>query len=580
MTLHIDSLETKDGGQINLGSLTALVGPNNSGKSLTLRDMREYLTTGKSEKLKTITKLKVKMLDWQQAEAQITRKPHPSSIHHQEISGVSFDLLKGYKSSIALAWTESIPYKSIDTLHVSEEALQNFGMFWVAHLDAEGRFRLAAPTDAYDVRDEIPSNALQAFFALGEPALSDLRQAFLNAFKIDIALDWAAMKKWRLVVGEDFGHLPNDRDSLDLLLRTATSLSDQGDGYRSFAGVVLSVLTFPNRILLLDEPEAFLHPAQARILGRWLAKHCKTRNAQVIVSSHSADFLAGIISEDGNASVIRLNRWDGLSRYHQVPSDTTAALIRSPLLSSQPVMDALFHTGVVVCEGDPDRAIYQTVAHTFLEAEDVLFIHSNGKNAAKSPVELLRSAGTPVCAILDIDALNSPDVLNDICLGLTGQKLPEDLQISRARIASKVGEIEELPGIEMLREAVATWLKSDHRDLRQTRKSLEQLARTGAKWDEVKKLGVDFFDQEGKKDVLNFLGELAALGIFIVPCGELESWIPLSRKKGRHWNAEALTQLRDGKCPGDLKDFVQGVLQKLAKEQKRNLPFLENNPGS
>ncbi len=125
---------------------------------------------------------------------------------------------------------------------------------------------------------------------------------------MDIALDWAAMRRLYLKVGPAFGSIPEARTELDALLRDAPELSVQGDGYKSFAGVVLAMLTFPNRLLLLDEPEAFLHPAQARVLGRWLAAHAKTRTAQMIVASHSADFLWGIVSANAGATVIRLNR--------------------------------------------------------------------------------------------------------------------------------------------------------------------------------------------------------------------------------------------------------------------------------
>ena len=157
---------------------------------------------------------------------------------------------------------------------------------------------------------------MQAFFAGGELPLAELRTAFKDAFGIDIALDWATMKRWYLMVGSDFGAIPNDRLALAGLLKDARPLDLQGDGYRSFAGVVLAMLTFADRLLLLDEPDAFLHPAQARALGRWLATHAKKISAQVLLATHSADFLWGVISANAKCnrnSIESYRQWDALS---------------------------------------------------------------------------------------------------------------------------------------------------------------------------------------------------------------------------------------------------------------------------
>ena len=50
-------------------------------------------------------------------------------------------------------------------------------------------------------------------------------------------------------------------------------LQEQGDGMRSFASILLHTFTSDYSITLIDEPEAFLHPPQARVLGKMLAKN-------------------------------------------------------------------------------------------------------------------------------------------------------------------------------------------------------------------------------------------------------------------------------------------------------------------
>src|SRR5205085_11698665 len=110
------------------------------------------------------------------------------------IYGVSPDLQRREEFSAQDDWIEQRFLDINDQSNISQ-LLAHLGKYWVAHLDAESRLRLANPTECYDVRTETPSNAMQAFFAGGDAPLVELRAAFKDAFGIDIALDWAAMKR-------------------------------------------------------------------------------------------------------------------------------------------------------------------------------------------------------------------------------------------------------------------------------------------------------------------------------------------------------------------------------------------------
>ena len=65
---------------------------------------------------------------------------------------------------------------------------------------------------------------------------------------------------------------------------------------RSYASVILHLLApITPSILLLDEPEAFLHPPQARLLGEIIAAERPSR-AQLVVATHSPDVLHGLMN--------------------------------------------------------------------------------------------------------------------------------------------------------------------------------------------------------------------------------------------------------------------------------------------
>jgi hypothetical protein len=483
---------------------------------------------------------------------------------HVRVRGVLHDLQNSSEFALQSNWIED----RFKTLNEADETalLQHLGRFWVAHLDAESRLKIASPTDCYDTRTETPANAMQAFFVGGEKPLAELRKAFGDGFGVDIALDWSAMKRWYLMIGASFGMIPNDRLKLAKLMEAARPLDRQGDGYRSFAGVVLAILTFPNRLLLFDEPDAFLHPAQARALGRWLAAHAKTISAQLILATHSADFLWGVISTNPDATVIRLNRNENVTSYDLVPAATTKSLVESPLLSSQPILDSLFQKGVAVCEGDPDRAVYQTVAHRDLKSlggEDVLFVHSNGKEALKNPVEMLRNAKTPVCAVVDLDILNSEQVLRELLnlFGATSQT-SEILQL-RSKIAEVVEAAPDADVIAKLQSSVDEWRRKSYTELREARKRLGEIADRASRWRTVKESGVDYFTGSDRTNVNDFINRCAAVGLFVVPRGELEGWINVGVSKGKVWNRKALEELHNGNCPDDLKKFVENIVKFL-----------------
>jgi hypothetical protein len=230
------------------------------------------------------------------------------------------------------------------------------------------------------------------------------------------------------------------------------------------------------------------------------------------------------------------------------------------------VLDSLFQKGVVVCEGDPDRAVYQTVAHEQLAGsggEDILFIHTNGKDAIKTPVSLLRGAGTPVCAIVDIDIFNSQDVFGQLVNALTGKAPSDELLSLRRGVAEQVEALPEEKLLEDLIESVTSWQGADHADLRRAKKALEGIAQRATKWNTVKSAGVKAFDESARSEVKSLIDLCKRVGLFVVPKGELEGWLSLGVSKGREWNRLALEELHSQRCPADLQEFLTAVLRWL-----------------
>jgi len=546
--------------EIAFGSMTVLVGPNNSGKSQTLRDLRDFALGGPESVLTLFKSINVTMPSQDEFRNHFHVLPIKDSPTNENIVGINESLVKNHSINSQVGWSRQV-IEGVDQLNQR----QALGRFLISHLHAGTRFELTAPQEAYDLETESPTHALQEFFRRRLEVQTQLRKAFAEAFERDIALDWSAMKRWYFKVGSAFGELSESLDGLKQQLNTAKQLKEQGDGYQSFTGIIMAAIIFPDRPLLLDEPEAFLHPKQARVLGRMLGQLSIERPAQIIVSTHSSDFMWGVVSGNDNSNILRLNRKDDTTHYTQVPASTVKALIRTPLLSSQPVLDSLFHTGVVVCEGDPDRAVYQFVAHRTLGSsggEDLLFIHTNGKDSADRPVELLKGAGTPVAVIVDIDILNASGPLDKIVKALSGTEISGDLERRRAEIGEWVLQMPEDQFLKHLLDGVNAWISSTHTDARSSRKRLEtSLKATTSKWEVVKRQGISYFTGEERVAVESLIKDLAKIGVFVVPCGELEQWIDTGVGKGKDWNRKALEKLQNEDCPKGLEAFVQRVIE-------------------
>ncbi|MCH7561906.1 MAG: hypothetical protein IIC67_11205, partial [Thaumarchaeota archaeon] len=86
-------------------------------------------------------------------------------------------------------------------------------------------------------------------------------------------------------------------------------------------------------------------------------------------------------------------------------------------------------------------------------------------------------------------------------------------------------------------------------------------ARSG-KWSEVKKNGIDGIPDNIKKDAKLLLEQLKSIGLFVVPVGELESWINVENVS---WVEEALDRITAGAIPEKLQNFINEIISFLEK---------------
>ena len=91
-------------------------------------------------------------------------------------------------------------------------------------------------------------------------------------------------------------------------LASYPQLQDQGDGMRSFIGVILWLILEHYNIFLIDEPETFLHPPQATLLGSVVGELISDEQ-QSFIATHSMNFINGLLEKVPNrVRIVRITR--------------------------------------------------------------------------------------------------------------------------------------------------------------------------------------------------------------------------------------------------------------------------------
>lgn len=377
------------------------------------------------------------------------------------------------------------------------------------------------------------------------------------------------MTKLALRVAKEIERIPEDPRKAFHIVSKYEQLDTQGDGFRSFVGVVLSLLLSKGRIILLDEPEAFLHPAQAKLLGNWISTYSQSVVGQIIVATHNANFLSGILSSSQDVDIYRLDRTGNQTTYNRITPEITSKLAKSPLFSSQRILEAIFYKGVVVCEADSDRCVYQTVAVRDLNNQNILFTHAHNKQTIKNIVSLLREATIPACAIVDIDIMNSESDFKSLLEALSDCNGFVDILEMRTKIAMSVEGVTEENILIRLKEDVVELLEQlneDKHSLSGARGALNRIRKEVSRWSDIKRDGITGFPEHERKTAKDLIERTREYGLFIVPVGELEGWLDLGIRQKNKWIVLALETLHQDKCTSELRDFVKSILGYMGED--------------
>lgn len=526
--------------------IVVFTGANNSGKSQLLRDIKNHFV---NKNIKSV----------------ITKAIIPNFVG--EIKSL---LDKCTLKKNGYYYLDNISVGRLDNLvswwNCRDLSLLN--SYFINHLSTENRLQAANPSPIFDAVEESPNNPIQKLY-VDDNAEKELSNLFRKAFGVDFIVNRGAGSKITIHVGNvPIKEDNEDRVSVSYLkkLKALPMIQNQGDGMRSFLGILLEIFTSNHSMTLIDEPEAFLHPPQARLLGKMLAKSVSSEK-QLFISTHSEDFLKGLLDAGNtNVKIIRINRDGNINHMNILRNEDIKKLWNDPILRYSNILSGLFHSKVVICESDTDCRFYQAVLNALHENDstlpDILFTHCGGKQRLKTVVKALKSLNVKTIAIADIDILNDKNTFKEVIesFGMVWDDVEsywktiyEYVRTQRAQLDTE--EVKKtISGI--FEEFNEPQLTNDIVD------QIKKIIKMSSAWSKVKETGKNFLSGESYPAFGNLYKKCKANGLLIVPVGELECFYKPYSGHGVKWVNSVLenVDLRNDSELKDAHEFINEIL--------------------
>lgn len=298
-----------------------------------------------------------------------------------------------------------------------------------------------------------------------------------------------------------------------------------------------------------------------------LAKNNPSKR-QLFISTHSEDFLKGLIDSDSkNVKIFRINREENVNHMYMLDNNNIKILWKDPILRYSNILSGLFHSKVVLCESDTDCRFYQAMMNSLHGGEDeispdILFTHCGGKQRLKTIISALKSLNVKMAVIADIDVLNDKNTFKDITDSLTIEwsnleskwniideyVKSQRPQLDTENVKTKIQEIlNPILGNSFPKEAV---------------EQIKKVLKNSTAWSKIKEVGKQFFAGEAYTSYDEIDAICITNGLFIVPVGELESFYRLNSNHGTKWVNEVLEKvnLKNDEELKDARDFVSKII--------------------
>lgn len=520
---YITKLIFNDGRELSLNKddIVVFVGPNNSGKSQSLRDI---FNNCQNDKRKGIV------------------------IKDILLSTSTNDLSELISKIAVLNKSNNIYYyfghPFLDKSFSDKTRFGSYRDVFVSFLQTDERLSYCKPQENISPGDNV-SHPMQ-FLIDSKEYRNKLSKLFNKAFQENLYC-YSRGRTVSIRVGKiDDTISSNSRievaDSVMDEIGQLPHIENQGDGMRSFVSILLSLCLDYKRIHLFDEPESFLHQAQARIVGRMIGEELK-HNQQAFISTHSTDFIKGLLEKaESRVKVIRITRDGNTNHFHILDNNHIQEICNDEMLKHTNILEGLFSNKTIVCEGDVDCLLFSSIEEYLLNKEgnysESSYLFTGGKSSFKKTLIALKGLGIDFRAVMDLDALNDENLIKsnyEVC----GGNWQSDIKGNYDKLMLWIknhsnGCLTKEEAKNIVCEAISK-CKNDilsSNDIKNVRLSLK----ANAAWEELKHNGKSAInDVETEMAFDKILLSLKEKHIYLIPTGEIESFFPDIEGHGHGW---------------------------------------------
>lgn len=539
--------------EIQQNSIVIFVGPNNAGKSQALKDIYNL-----SEK--KVPSVVVSDIEITKRQVPISNVLNTISIGQNRGNWITYNVL-GYNLNF---WSNS------DTDFPKQPYYGEYRNLFIANLSTSARLTICNPPN--NINRNGPRTHPIHYAEFDSTYRKWLSQNFKKAFGVEITPNSQYGASVPLCIGAPvkldgiYEDEQERQEAYGVILETYKQVQDQGDGIKSFTGILLYLMLDYYCTYLMDEPESFLHPPQARIMGQIIGRTL-CDNQQAFISTHSEELIKGLIEACPNRiKIVRITREGDDNFFSILESETFNNVWNDPLLKYSNIMSSLFHKSVVLCESDSDCKIYSIIESHLKQSKglysETLFIHCGGKHRMSKVVTALRTLDIKVKLIPDIDVLNDKTVFRGIAkaFDIEWDDICSDYDIIVSNLHSTKEKVNRTQAKAIINQVLD---RTQTKELSKSEiKEIHEAISTSSKWDNIKSFGVIGLPAGDSKLAYNRMDKLLrSKGIFIVPVGELERFIKEVGGHGPEWTNHVLEKYPDldNEIYKPIKDFIGSI---------------------
>lgn len=542
---------------VNAGDIVVFVGPNNAGKSQSLKDI--YQLCGDITKGKVISTISTEKIPSDNFNKWLSTFSNNSQ---QDRSGISYQFLG---TTLNTNWHNQF----INSINWDS----HFRTVLFSYLKTEERLNLVAPPPLLN-KNEPRTHPIQIVKDNKDNRVS-LSNYFHRTFSYELfpSID---TKNISLVLGSlpKFDNQEN-LTSIELAEKikdcqnSMPVLEEQGDGMRSFTGILLNLLMPNYSVFFIDEPESFLHPPQAKILGEIMPEMIPA-DKQAFIATHSQDLLKGLIEKcPERVKIIRVTRLGDTNPVKLLKNDELSEVWKDSFMKYSNIIDSLFHESVVLCESDSDCKIYSMVLDEIKREQNktnnTLFTYCGGKRRFPVVAKMLKALGVDFRMIPDLDFLNDKELIKitfEICEGDWAKIEPRYNDVK-----SGVEARDQRFTLADLKAACKAFIDSkgapdDQEISKKDFETFKSSLKYPKGWDMVKHAGISMIPNGNPISSFHEIDKaFKSKGIFMPHVGELENFFPTIGSHGPKW-ADAVMEQYPSMSQRDkeaIKDFVTSL---------------------